>query len=101
MGTEIGADFTLDKPESTAVFLNGTEQINIPDPTQDWEIEVNNDAEAHLDVITDANHYYKAVGQGLSEAQRFMFMSNRTGGPPAGPEAACFSTFLSQSQPQG
>ena len=96
------ADFSLDTPESTAVFMNGTELIDIPDPTQNWEIEVNNDADAHLtDVVTDANHYYKAVGLELSEAQRIMFMSNRSGGGPAGPEAACFSTFLGQSQPQG
>jgi hypothetical protein len=102
VATEIGADFSLDRPESTAVFMNGTEPIDIPDPTQDWEIEVNNDANTHLDVVTDANHYYKAVGLQLSEAQRIMFMSkNLRGGPPAGPEAACFSTFLGQSQPQG
>ena len=103
VATEIGADFSLDRPASTAVFMNGTEPIEIPDPTQDWEIEVNNDADTHLDVVMDANHYYKAVGLQLSEAQRIMFMSKRTvgGGPPAGPEAACFSTFLGQSQPQG
>ncbi len=102
VATEIGVDFSLDRPESTAVFLNGTESIPIPDPTQNWEIEVNNDADAHLDVVTDANHYYKAVGLQLSEAERIMFMSKHTpGGPPAGPEAACFSTFLGQSQPQG
>jgi len=101
VATEIGADFTLDGPESTAVFMNGTEPIPIPDPTQDWEIEVNNDADRHLAVVTDANHYYKAVGPDLSEAQRIMFMSNSTGGGPAGPEAACFTTFLGQSQPQG
>ena len=103
MATEIGVDFSLDRPDSTAVFMNGTEPIDIPDPTQNWEIEVNNDADpnAHVDVVTDANHYYKAVGLQLSEAQRIMFMSNRSGGGPAGPEAACFSTFLGQSQPQG
>ena len=101
MATEIGVDFSLDRPDSTAVFLNGTETIPIPDPTQNWEIEVNNDANTHLDVVTDANHYYKAVGLDLSEAQRIMFMSNSTGGGPAGPEAACFTTFLGQSQPQG
>ena len=102
VGTEIGADFSLDRPESTAVFMNGTEPINIPDPAQNWEIEVNNDADTHQDVVTDANHYYKAVGLQLSDAQRILFMSKNTGGgPPAGPEAACFSTFLGQSQPQG
>jgi hypothetical protein len=102
VATEIGADFSLDSPESTAAFINGAGEIPIPDPTQDWEIEVNNDADSHLDVVTDANHYYKAVGLQLSEAQRIMFMSKHTGGgPPAGPEAACFSTFLGQSQPQG
>ena len=102
VATEIGADFILDKPESTAVFMNGTQPINIPNPAEDWEIEVNNDATAHLDVVTDANHYYKAIGQGLSETQRFLFMSNNSGGgPPAGPEAACFSTLLGESQPQG
>lgn len=102
VATEIGADFVLDTPQSTAVFMNGTVPIPIPDPSQDWEIEVNNDADDHLDVVTDANHYYKAVGLELSAAQRFLFMSNSSGGgPPAGPEAACFSTFLGQSQPQG
>ena len=101
VANEIGVDFFLDRPESTAVFLNGTEEIPIPDPTKNWEIEVNNDADRHLDVVTDANHYYKAVGLNLSDAQRILFMSNSTGGGPAGPEAACFATTLGQSQPQG
>jgi hypothetical protein len=98
----IGADFPLDQPpNSTAVFLNGTEPITIPNPNEDWEIEINNDAAAHSGIVTDANHYYKAVGLGLTEAQRFLFMSNSAGGGPAGPEAACFSAFLNLSQPQG
>jgi hypothetical protein len=98
----LGADFPLDKPgESTAVFFNGLEQIAIPNANEDWEIEINNDAPAHSGIVTDANHYYKAVGPGLSEAQRFLFMSNSAGGGPAGPEAACFSAYLSQSEPQG
>lgn len=101
VATEIGVDFSLDRPESTAVFMNGTAEIPIPDATQNWEIEVNNDADTHLDVVTDANHYYKAVGLNLSDEQRILFMSNSTGGGPAGPEAACFATTLGQSQPQG
>lgn len=103
VGTVIGADFILDKADSTAVFRNGGTPIDIPDPTQNWEIEIDNDAEAHAEVVTDANHYYKAIGLELTEAQRYIFMSRRTtgGAPPAGPEAACFTTFLGKSQPQG
>jgi len=98
----IGAQFLLDQPSnSTAVFHNGLEPIVIPDPNADWEIEINNDAPAHSGIVTDANHYYKAVGLGLSEPQRFLFMSNSGGAGPAGPEAACFSGFFSESQPQG
>lgn len=103
VGTVIGADFLLDQPESAAVFFNGLEPITPPNPSANWEIEINNDAEAHADIVTDANHYYKAVGLQLTEAQRFLFMSKRRdpGAPPAGPEAACFATFLGKSDPQG
>lgn len=103
MATVIGAEFLLDKPESAAVFFNGLEPITPPNPSENWEIEINNDAEAHADIVTDANHYYKAVGLQLTEAQRFLFMSKRRdpAAPPAGPEAACFSTFLGKSDPQG
>lgn len=98
----IGVDFPLDQPpNSTAVFYNGLEPIAVPDPTADWQIEINNDAVAHSGIVTDANHYYKAVGLALSEPERFLFMSNSSGGGPAGPEAACFSAFLSETQPQG
>lgn len=98
----IGADFLLDKPgTSTAVFFNGLEPIAIPDANEDWEIEINNDAPTHSGIVTDANHYYRAAGLGLKEPQRFLFMSDGTGGGPAGPEAACFSAFFGKSQPEG
>jgi hypothetical protein len=103
----IGAEFLLDQPSnSTAVFHNGLEPFPIPDPTKDWEIEINNDAPSHSGIVTDANHYYKAVGSGLTEAERFLFMSfsegdSDEGSVPAGPEAACFSGFFDESQPTG
>ena len=104
VGNVIGAEFVLDTAESTAVFRNGIEEISIPDPAQSWEIEINNDAEEHPfpAIITDANHYYKAVGLQLSEQERILFSSiaQDPGGPPIGPEAACFSGFMSKSEPE-
>lgn len=102
VGTTIGADFPLDQaPNSTAVFFNGQDPIAIPNPSENWEIEINNDADAHTGIVTDANHYYRAVGLNVTELQRFLFMSDALGGGPAGPEAACFSGFLGRSWPTG
>lgn len=97
----IGARIRLDQPNSSAVFYNGGDAISLSEPNTDYEIEINHDAENHSEVVTDANHYYKAVGLGLPEAERILFMSRAVvgGGPPAGPEAACFTAFLGRSQP--
>jgi len=101
VATAIGAEFRLDQADSTAVFRNGGQAIPIPDPTQNWEIEINNDADAHFGIVTDANNYYKAVGLDLAEQQRILFMSVAQGGGPAGPEAACFTGFMGQSELTG
>jgi len=103
VATVIGADFVLDNaPNSNAIFHNGQEAIPLPDPNRAWEIEINNDADAHGNVVSDANHYYKAVGPDLSEKERYLFVSiHEEDGGPAGPEAACFSGFLGKSQPDG
>ena len=102
VGTVIAAEFPLDQPpNSTAVFHNGQELFAIPDATKDWEIEINNDADSHSGIVTDANHYYKAVGLDLTEPERFLFMSHAGGGGPAGPEAACFTAYLGRSLPEG
>jgi hypothetical protein len=100
VANEIGVDFPLDQaPDSKGVFYNGGDAIPLDDQNTNYEIEINHDAAAHSGIITDANHYYKGVGLGLTDAQRILFMSNSSGGGPAGPEAACFSAFLGQSQP--
>jgi hypothetical protein len=101
VGNAIGVDFRLDQADSTAIFRNGGQAIPIPDATQNWEIEINNDAAVHSGIVTDANNYYKAVGLDLAEQQRILFMSVAQGGGPAGPEAACFTGFMSKSEPSG
>jgi hypothetical protein len=102
VGSAIGAEFRLDQPpNSKAVFHNGQQPLTPPDPNKDWEIEINNDGPAHSGVVTDANHYYKAVGLSLTEPERFLFMCVGGTSGPAGPEAACFTAFLGKSLPEG
>jgi hypothetical protein len=77
--------------------------------------------------VTDANHYYKAVGAGIPQEQKILFMSIRETellrvrleearlkkdkaleeaiktlleklGLPAGPEAACFPAYLGDTE---
>ena len=115
-------------------FTNGTGGGAgvIFDSTQDtpgtnYEITLVNDTNTHPRLCTDANHYYKGVGPGITPAQKILFASIvetedlealaktatlrgdtrraenlkqlRLSGPPAGPEAACFPALMSKTDP--
>lgn len=123
----IGIKFTT--AHGSIVFTNG----NGPDPVfdsaidkpgTDYIISLTNDTEEHPDVVTDANHYYKALGNAIPPEERILFASitqkdalramvkqAKSHGntrfvaalenvePPAGPEAACFPAYISRSDP--
>lgn len=95
----IGVEVSLDQADSKAVFYNGGDAYPLADP---YKVEIFHDIpddKPHPPLVTDANHYYKAVGLGLSEAERILFMSRSESNiAPAGPEAACFSAYFSKSQ---
>jgi hypothetical protein len=99
VAVEIGAQVSLDQANSKASFFNDNELIFESAADTNYEIIVDNDAPAHSEIITDANHYYKAVGLTLSEDSRIHFMSVADKETErAGPEAACFTAFLGESQ---
>lgn len=99
VASAVGVQLTLDQPpHSRIVFYNGGDAYDLSEPDTNYEVEIIHDAAIHSEVVTDANHYYKALGSGLSEAERILFMSRGEPGQPAGPEAACFIAFLSRSQ---
>src|SRR5215207_9465159 len=103
VANEIGVELRLDGADSKAVFYNGGDAFPLAAPNTNYEIEIFQDIteeHEHPGIVTDANHYYKTVGLGLSETERILFMSRAEGGPPAGPEAACFSAFFGKSQPE-
>jgi hypothetical protein len=98
----IGVDFLT---AHSAVFKNGATTVfdSLTEPGTDYLIEITHDAEVHpAGPVTDANHYYRALGSGIPLEQRILFMSipvgDDVGGPPAGPEAACYPAYLSQTE---
>lgn len=97
----IGVDFLT---AFSAVFKNGANTIfdSTAEPGTDYRIEITNDAAQHpAGPVSDANFYYRALGSGIPLEQRILFMSipqgDEVGGPPAGPEAACFPAYLGQT----
>ena len=103
----LGVDFIT---TSQAVFKNGSAVVfdSATEPGTDYVITITNDAAVHPGgPVTDANHYYRALGTGIPLEQRLLFMSIRPPGPasaggppvpPVGPEAACFPAYLGQSE---
>ncbi len=91
-----------------AVFKNGNNTVfnSTAEPGTDYVINITHDAALHPGgPVTDANHYYRALGTGIPLEQRFLFMSIRPEAqaglppvPPVGPEAACFPAYLGQSE---
>lgn len=128
VAVRIGIAFT---GAQRVVFTNGGglvfDSAQKPDGTN-FEISLDHDARAHPQpIITDANHYYKAVGSGIPHDKRTFFASVKAkvnllirldeaksrrdsalvaeleallAGPgvPAGPEAACFPAYLGRSE---
>jgi len=94
----IGVDFLT---TFRAVFKNGNNLIfdSATEPGTDYVIEMTNDADNHPPgPVSDANHYYRALGTGIPLEHRILFMSTpQVGGPPAGPEAACYTAYVSQT----
>ncbi|HEV2915076.1 MAG TPA: hypothetical protein VGX92_17500 [Pyrinomonadaceae bacterium] len=97
VASEVGVAISLDQENSRAVFTSGGVEIFTSEPDTNYVIDIDHDAAAHSNIVLDANHYYKAVGLGLSERERISFMSIVDDSGPAGPEAACFSGHLSKS----
>lgn len=128
----IGVDIDLDKQGSEAVFTSGGAEVFKSKPNASYLVKITHEStKPHPKIITDANHYYKAMGLGLPENEKILFMSVdetmpltarleearlrretklesaleevlkllAASDPPAGPEAACFTVFLSRSQP--
>jgi hypothetical protein len=97
----IGVDFLA---ASSLVFKNGANTIfdSAAEPGTEYLIEITNDAAQHPQgPVSDANYYYRALGTGIPLEQRILFMSipegEEVGGPPIGPEAACFPAYLSET----
>jgi hypothetical protein len=95
----LGVDFLT---TVRAVFKNGDDPPifdSSTEPGTDYVITINNDAATHPQgPVSDANHYYKALGTGIPAEQKILFLSiNEGGSGPAGPEAACFPAYLGQS----
>lgn len=114
---------------SNVVFTNGGTLVfdsNQDAPGTNYEIDLINDASSHPRLCTDANHYYKGVGSGISPDEKILFASVQDDeelksmlaaatlrgdharvtelkkvnlGAPAGPEAACFPAFMSRTDP--
>jgi hypothetical protein len=95
-------------------------------PGTKYKIKLINDATTHPGIVTDANHYYKAIGLGIPPDERILFASIKEDetlramlkaaklkgdesrvteleklrlDPPAGPEAACFPAYFSKTDP--
>jgi hypothetical protein len=110
VAVEIGVEFNLDQANSRAVFTNGGQTVfdSATEPDTNYKIEINNDGTEHPRIVMDATNYYSAVGLGLTEADKILFASVGDDLPPTvepislpvSPEAACFPSFLSQSQPE-
>lgn len=126
VAVKLGVEFLS---ATSAVFKNGSNVVfDSTSQPGDYQIEITNDATQHPPVVTDANHYYKAVGAGIPQELRILFLSVserellkaklreaisggdetliatlkdllRILGPPAGPEAACFTAYLGQTNP--
>jgi hypothetical protein len=131
VAARIGVDVFLDQQGSEATFTSGGVQVFKSEPNANYLITIAHESPSHPKVVTDANHYYTALGLGLSPDERIQFMSIDDTqplsarleearslrdtklesildaasklfmalGPPAGPEAACFTAVLSQSYP--
>jgi hypothetical protein len=113
----------------SVIFTNGTGPDPVFDSSQDaagtnYRIMMVNDAQQHPALVTDANHYYKALGSTIPPEDRILFASIRQRAAlramaiqasflgnnqfadavdklsgPAGPEACCFPTYVSRSDP--
>jgi hypothetical protein len=61
----LGVDFLS---TTSAVFKNGPDEVfnSTSEPGTHYQIEITHDAAQHPPVVTDANHYYKGVGAGIS-----------------------------------
>jgi len=91
------------------VFTNGNGPNPIFDSSKDpagtnYIIRLTNDLDenhTHPVLVTDANHYYKAVGSTIPLEERILFASitETDGGPPVGPEACCFPAYISRTDP--
>jgi hypothetical protein len=96
----LGVDFLT---TARAVFRNGDDTPifdSSTEPGTDYVITINHDAATHPPgLISDANHYYRALGTGIPVEHKILFMSihEEGGSGPAGPEAACFPAYLGQS----
>jgi hypothetical protein len=124
----IGIEFVAD---GSVVFNNGTGPDPVFDSSKDaagtnYRIILVNDMDPNLHpaLVTDANHYYKALGSMIPPEDRILFASikqrkalesmatqarlrkndqfadevDKLSGP-AGPEACCFPTYVSRSDP--
>lgn len=101
VAVQLGIDFLT---AFKVVFKNGNQTIfdSATEPGIDYRIEISHDADVHPQgPVTDANNYYRALGTGIPLEQKILFMSIRpgiqAGGPPAGPEAACFPAYLGRT----
>ena len=100
VAVKLGIDFFT---TVRTVFINGVDPPvfdSLTEPGTDYLITIKNEAKTHPPgPVTDANHYYRGLGSGISLQQRILFLSETDPGlsPPAGPEAACFPAYLSQS----
>lgn len=114
---------------TSAILMNGSrdELFNSnSEPNTNYKVEIIHDATTHGQIVTDANFYYTALGAGIDDKKRILFMSisqrrqladqlkeaeligdkelekalkellSRLG-PPIGPEAACFPAYISQT----
>lgn len=70
LGVRFAAERVMFKNGDDPVFDSGTF-----DPGTNFRILLENDALPNSPIVTDANHYYKGVGAGISPEQRILFAS--------------------------
>jgi hypothetical protein len=74
VATRTGIDIVLDQPTSQAVFKNGEDTIFIADRTSNFEILIERVCNKQPGG-NDANAFFTAIGDGLSEDERIFFSS--------------------------